>query len=345
MKKNKLFKNITCLLCACLLLVSTYTSTSVSGNNYNDIQILVENGYTLETAEALAPEDLAEIAQTLYSNPSKVDINTLSMEVDNLAEIEALFSCSDDELMSMGADLIKVKENKNELLELCSSPSTMAQKMNVTNVQADMIRRAVEKGIENKKSGRGYKRRGEINASGSITTSEMMYTQLAVDYSTSDAPEYKVYLSYDWKEVYVLTIFNDVIAAAWGGGFNTKSISSLARYFEWNKVGGDYTYYDSSKTMTKKETAQAGIEFKFPQSVSSSNGWNSYPKTKSGYANFTLYQNQYQNYDTKLLSNYCHQVIAFGGASISISASGPSVSLRIGTGYDTTSQKASTLTY
>lgn len=343
MKKNEMLKKIISLTCILTLLMSIPTSAFASESNYGDVQLLVSQGYTVETASALSAEDRLEIAQMIRTNPSKIDINTLSLEVDNLMEIEALFSYSDAELNSMGADLSKVNKTKNELLTLCENKSVMARSLNANDVQVDMIRRAVEKGLENKRSGKGYDKKTGVNASGSITTSEMTYTQSVSDYSTSSKPEYKVNISYTWKEVYALAVFDDVIVAAWGGGFNTKSISSRARYYRWASVGGDYGSYHTYKTMDKTETAQAGIEFEFPQSVS--NGWNEAAKTKSGYAKFTLYQNQYQGYDTKVLSHYCHQVISLGGASIGISASGPSVGITIGKGYDTTAQKATTLTY
>lgn len=96
--------------------------------------------------------------------------------------------------------------------------------------------------------------------------------------------------------------------------------------------------------MTPTETAQAGIEFEFPQAVANLSSTVA-PKTKSGYAKFTLYQTKFRGYDTKVLSNYCHKIIAIGGATISISASGPSVGISIGYAYDKTAQKASTIRY
>ena len=97
--------------------------------------------------------------------------------------------------------------------------------------------------------------------------------------------------------------------------------------------------------MTSKETVQAGIEFIFPQSVTPKDTLDFDYKTRSGYAQFTLYQTKKQGYDTKVLSNYCHRVISVGSASIGFSVSGPSVGLSIGSAYDTTEQKKSSISY
>jgi len=340
MKKNKIMKKTISLVLVLILILSISNMAYGSESNYNDIRILVNSGYTEGTAMALAPEERFKIAQNIVNDPSKVDIYTISMEIDNLAEIEALFSYSELELESMGADLNKVYKTKKELLKLCDNQSIMAQKINISDIQADMIRRAVEKGIENRESGKGYNKINDINASGSITTSEMSYTQVVDDQSTTQAPKYEVTIAYTWKEVYALAIFDDVIASAWGGGFNTKNINSNANYHDYTNIGDDFGSYYTCRDMTKTETPQTGIEFEFPQSVYRSG--DIAPKTKNGYAQFTLYQNQFQNYDTKVVSAYGHQIISVG---VSVTISDSPVSVDFSIAYDETDQKTTTLTY
>ncbi len=330
-----------------ILAVSTILSlgsvTAFAAETPDYISILVENGYTTETAEVLPVEDQKEIAEKLLTNPNAVDIATLSMEVDMLSEVEAFFEYSEEDLIAMGASEEKIAETKDELLYYYGlSDANLAKALNVNSIEASMFKKAIEAGMASDEDNKMNKK--GVSASGSITSSEMTYTQSKTDNSTSSAPSYAMKLSYTWKEVYALAVFDDKIVAAWGGGLNTKSISSSAKYYNWSSVGGSFGTHYKSKSMSKTETVQAGIEFEFPQSVYKDLVSN-YPKTKTGYAKFTLYQTKFQGYDTKVLSNYCHKVISIGGGSIDISASGPSVGLSIGYGYDTTAQKATTIRY
>lgn len=335
------------ILAVVLTISSVLSLGSISAfateNTDDYISVLVEHGYTKETAEVLPAEDQKEIAEKLLTNPDDVDITTLSMEVDMLSEVESFFEYSEEELIAMGATEEKIVKTREELLYYYGlSNDDLSKELDVNETEAAMLKQAIAAGMESNENPSSKK--CGVTASGSITSSEMTYTQSVTNNSTSSAPSYAVKLSYTWKEVYALAVFSDEIVAAWGGGLNTKSISSSAKYYNWSTIGGSFGTYYTSKSMSKTETVQAGIEFKFPQSVYKDLSSNC-PKTKTGYAKFTLYQTKFQGYDTKVLSNYCHKVISVGGGSISISASGPSVSLSIGSGYDKTAQKASTIKY
>lgn len=327
-----------------IISLSCGSITALAKENAQDyVSILVENGYSTETAEALPTKEQIVIAEKLLEAPEDVDISTFSMEVDMLSEIESFFKYSEDELVAMGATKEKIADAKKELLHYYGlSDAELAQTLNIDATEAKMFKKAIEAGLEF--DSENVIRKAGVSASGSITSSEMTYTQTKTNNSTSSAPAYEIKLSYTWKEVYALAILDDKIVAAWGGGLNTKDISSSAKYYDYRAIGGSFGSYYKSKKMTKTETVQAGIEFEFPQSYANPTAQYA-AKTKTGYAQFTLYQTQYQGYDTKVLSNYCHKVISIGGGSIDISASGPSVSLSIGYGYDTTTQKASTIAY
>lgn len=339
-------KKTVCVVLALIMIFSLSITALASEDTLSEyIPILVAYGYTEETAEAL-PADIQErLAKKLLEDPDSVDIATLTLETDLLSEIEAFFLFSEEELIDMGADPDAVKRTKVELLSYYSmSNSELAKTLGIDTVEAALIKEAIcsgqihagNKDYRNKKTG--------VSASGSITTSEMTYTQTAENNSTPTAPSYDVSITYAWKEVYSLAVFDDKIVAAWGGGLNSKNISSCARYYNWSTVGGSFGSYYTYKTMNKTETVQSALEFEFPQSVNNPNVINM-PKTKSGYVNFTLYQTQKQGYDTKVLSNYCHKVISVGGGSISVDVSGPSVGLEIGYGYDTNVQYESTISY
>lgn len=144
--------------------------------------------------------------------------------------------------------------------------------------------------------------------------------------------------------MYNLALFEDKIAVAWGGGLNSKDYSSLIFYYDWAEVGGDFGDFYTRQSANKEETIQAGLELEFPQAVYK-DLVSPMPKTKTGYIQFTLYQTQFQGYDTKVISRYCHKVISVGGGSIDISVTGASVSLDIGYGYDTTAQAEKIIGY
>lgn len=94
------------------------TTYATENNNEEDIQRLIEAGYTQETAEALDEETIAEIIDTLDDNPDLVDISTSSMEVDFLGEVEALCSYTDEELIEQGAKKDAIEESREEIEDM-----------------------------------------------------------------------------------------------------------------------------------------------------------------------------------------------------------------------------------
>lgn len=48
----------------------------------------------------------------------------------------------------------------------------------------------------------------------------MEYTQTVTNKSTKKKPKYDVVISYTWKSVYSLAIFDDEIVVGWGGRLN-----------------------------------------------------------------------------------------------------------------------------
>lgn len=317
-------KMIPALLAIVMLFFCGNVTTLASENQYNYI------GEVVDVYQTEKPKD-------------KVGSTTLSMEVDMLAEIEAFFACSKEELISMGTTEEKIDKTREELLSYYSlSDEDLAKELKINTTEASMVKKAIDAGLES--YGKKLKKKSGVLASGSITASEMEYTQDVFDYSTSSAPKYRVYLSYLWKNVYNLALFEDKIAVAWGGGLNSKDYSSLIFYYDWTKVGGDFGDFYTRQSANKEETIQAGLELEFPQAVYK-DLVSPMPKTKTGYIQFTLYQTQFQGYDTKVISRYCHKVISVGGGSIDISVTGASVSMDIGYGYDTTAQAEKIIGY
>ncbi len=337
MKKKRI------LLCF-VILVFAISNTALAkgdGSSLDSVEILVEHGYTESAAQVIPEEKRDEIANMLLVNPEKVDISKVSMEVDILSEIEALFTYSDEELIQMGADADSIKCTKKEFLDYYSLDIVdLAEKLGLSEIEAKMLQRSIETGIINSKKGSKIQKNG-IKASGTITSSEMYYYQTVINRSSASAPNYNVTLSYSWVAPYFSNIYKDVIVVGWGGQLNSSNIDSSAEYYYADGVtSSTFGAYYTEREMTARESIQAGIEFEFDQLL------DHVAETESGYATFTIYQTRFQNYDSKIISNYCHRVPSItGDVNISISASGPSVSLTIGTAYDRTPEKRTTIRY
>lgn len=350
MINRKLKRYLGTVLSVCMILNANCIVNAADNNGLKDLKIdeLVAHGYTIDTAEALSEKDLDEVYQSIC-NGKTVNVYTCAMEVDNLEEIENYLSCTQKELIDMGLTEKEIAEADEQIEEIVSSSDQqLEQKYKMSKAQIKMLRKSVENGIHNKnikkKDIKKKDIKNKVSASGSITSSEMTYTQSIIDNSTYTKPNYSVKLSYTWKSVYALAPFTDEIVAAWGGGLNSKNHTGTAKYYTWSTIGGNFNTCKNQKTMSSTLTPNAGVEFKFPQSNGGGIIDNAY-KTKTGSASFTLYQTKRDGKETNLISNYCHRVISVGGAGISISASGPSVSLSIGTAWDKTSQKKTVIGY
>lgn len=182
------------LTIAILLSLGSVTAFAEEVPDY--VSILVENGYTRETAEVLPIEDQKEIAEKLLTNPSDVDIATLSLEVDLLSEAEALFTYSDADLIAMGATKEAIAKTKGDLLNLYGlSDEDLAEKLDVNTTEASLFKKAISSGLSSE--GKSVVGKTGVSASGSITSSEMTYTQTKTNNSTKSAPSYAIKLSYN----------------------------------------------------------------------------------------------------------------------------------------------------
>lgn len=215
----------------------------------------------------------------------------------------------------------------------------LEKKHGLSKTEAKLFRKAVDNGKNNRKSNQKYgkKLKNYVGASGSITSSEMKYTQTVVDFSVESTPQYLVLLSYEWSFPYLLGIFDDEIVAAWGGGLNTRSETGHAEYFCYSSYLWHPSYL-GDETMEIEVSPNQGIEFSFPQT--SGEG-----KTKRGIASFTLYQTKERGFDTKLVSQYCHRVFSIQSADISITSTEVGASISITTAWDATAQKRATIGY
>ncbi len=307
------------------------------------INILIQNGIPEENATVLPYKDQMDIAKKLLSAPEKVAVATTCMETDILSEIELFLSLSNDDLVNRGVDAETILQKRQEFQHYSRiSVEELSDLLKIDAFEATMLKKAIAEGIQNKKNTRSEE--NNVYASGTIGASQMTYTQVVTNESSSTAPSYRVRFMYTWEEVYGQEFYEDVIVVAWGGGLNTKEISSSANYYHWTSLLADFGSFFDNQNMTTEEDIQKGIKFSFPQTMMVDYSIGKTAKTKKGFAQCVLYQTRFQGYDTKVISYYCHKKL-IGNHSISISASGPSVSVSIGTGYDRTTQRSSNIQY
>jgi hypothetical protein len=319
-------------------------TTNVSTDKMDEV--LIKYGYTRGTAEAMQYESKVKAVDLLMRDPSKANIQTTILEVDVLSEIESFLSCTDEELLSTGVSKDKINQSKNDINKILNMDNqTLRSVYGINDTEIKMLRQAAQNGkkIREGKILRDNKNiENPVNASGSITEAEMSYTQLVFDISNGGNPTIWVNGSYNWNSVFFLGVFTDDMAFAWGGGLNAKNISGSADYYTWDTIGGPFGSYAKSESFRIEHVPQAGMIVKFPQASNPSGTVAA--KTKSGSVTFTLYQTQRQGYDTRIVSCYSHQVLVVTGG-ISITASGPSVDLSVGLGYDSSPQRSYIISY
>lgn len=305
------------------------------------INTLVQKGYTKETAEALNFDELEEIYNSILEG-KMIGISTNSIEIDELAEIENYVSCSKEQLEFIGLTEEEIEETDKNIDNIRNmSNSELTDNYGWNDTQIKLLRKAIKNG-DNARNNNIEKKiiKNSVHASGSISSSDLSYTQYVYSNSNSK-PSYAVRLSYNWSKVYSLACYDDKIAIAWGGKLNSKSEYGTAYYYNNVGIFSKFTTYANCKKMDIDCKVQKGIIFTFPQS----NGYDANlnkVKTKMGSAGFTLYQTKFKGYDTKIISKYCHRTIAINGATLSISGS-PEIT--VGAAWDTTVQKQQNIRY
>lgn len=343
---KKISKSIVGLIAFATLFNST-TGTVLADDEQksydNMISKLVSAGYTKDTAIALDYDDVVLIYESLESG-KELTIDTCATEVDNLSNIENFLSCNEEQLLEIGISQDDINTTTEQLENMLSLEDKKLEDVyNLDKTDVKMLRIAEQNAERNKVEEPTDKViDNEVTASGSISSSKLTYTQTAVSNSKSK-PNYTVKLSYSWKSPYMLGGFNEKIVAAWGGNLNCKNYTGTAKYYMTNAWGTKWKSNQIASTkMSTVITPNAGITFGFPQSK----GFSMNKKgglSKTGSASFTLYQTKKKGYDTTLISYFCHRVISLSSAGISISSSGPSVS--IGKAWNKSSQKKSIIHY
>lgn len=314
--------------------------------------VLVESGYTEETADALTDDEVRDVYQAIMDGTMEC-IDTVCTEVDNIADMEAILSMSDEELISEGADPQAVngaRETVNTVIS--ASDEELEQNYGMKPAEIKAIRELSDDREAIEETGEDPSDAGKpecekeiknlVTASGTISSSKMSYTQSVANKSTKKKPIYNVTLSYGWTLPYFSDLWDDVIVVGWGGNLNSKSEKGSVKYYECNYFSGKWYKYKKTRNMREEALPSKGYKFSFKQ-MASLNGC--YTQPKKGSASLVVYQTKFKGLDTKLISNYCHRAVKIGSTSIGVSASGPSASISVGTAFDKSPQKSRNIRY
>ncbi len=338
---KKLFTRI-CMLCAVVALFSTSVLAKdgvFSTNRLKSDNILKEFGYDSNVLLEMSYEDKNEIAESILKNPDKIEMTCAYLNVNNIELFEYYTNTKDDVLIAQGLKAEEIKKIRNSMdkIKLLTEEQFVNQ-FNSSKAEYILIMKSLEKNPNYKNKKRGNRK---VTTSGTIATSTMTYSMTSLNKSTSAAPSYAITITYNWLKPYFTDVFDDSIALAWGGGLNSKSVSSAANYYEGNYYTNRYGAIKQTVAWSKNETAQVGIVFTTPQSKKSATQQN-----KTGTIKATLYQTKYQGFDTKVLSQFGHKVLALSGGSISVGTDRVGVaSINVTTNYDTSTQKSITVRY
>lgn len=327
--------------------VTNFYSITANADTLDDykLNLLVQHGYTVGTAEALPEEAKNEIYESLLNNPNSVDITTTFLEVDALSEIEAFLSHTDEELIDIGLDQSDIDENNAQINTMINmTDKELKENYKYNDVEIKLLKKSVENGkkIRNNEIKVPSKNDTSVNASGTIAASKLAFTQNVTDNTPGKAPNYRVQNSFDWATPTLIGGLSDSVVIAWGGGLNLDTNSALgnSKYYVPNGAGTAWSVENPNPTktipMTYVQKIQEGITYTFKQ--------NDTGKVRNGYASTTIYQTKYQGYDTNVVSIYAHKTISVG-ANITISVSNTNASITPNFAYDSTPQKSKAIKY
>lgn len=326
------------LFCATMMLGNVLRVTAaetpqvVNDRDTNDT--LLEMGYPQTIINLFSQEEKQEKAEFYKKNPDAISVTSTTLEVDVLSEIDAYVNSTNEYKKSRGYTDEQIKETDKEIERYCNMTDDELKR--VLNIDDDVTVKLMR---EVMKPDREYKVKdsmSDVTASGSITASEMTFSQAVKDYSSSSQANYEVEVSFWWNDLYFFGAFKDKVITAWGGNLTQYPDENNVYYYEQKNDWGSYDR--TTKASYVESVINGGGYYQFPQTVSSS------AKARSGRFIYDLIQNGKEGKTTKVITQYAHQMLT-GSTSISISVNGPSVSVVPGSGYDTSTQLFNYITY
>ena len=188
-------------------------------------------GFPVSILEAIPAEDVAELLIAYHNDPTSISVSSTVMEVDNLGEIDIFVNSAYEDLISMGL----TDEDISQINAQIKLYNDMTDKQLVDNLGFDKVELRLFRDALTKDDDYDLKLTDEnVTASGSITTSEMTFTQSVTDTSKPLSPDvhYRVGVYFNWKDRFITTAFDDKVVVAWGGNLLQEKISSFVDYYD-----------------------------------------------------------------------------------------------------------------
>lgn len=326
-------KKILCLSMVFFISVSLFAPASAINIphvvNAEDQNTLLEIGIPESIIEIMSNKDAQELIQYYLENPNAISVSTTTMEIDCLSELNTFINATDEELAEMGLSDEDINQMENQVMRLNEmTDDSLKSTFNINDNTVQCIRATIDPDSV------------DIVPYGNISTSKLTFTQVVVTRANLSRIDYLVKLYFNWDSTYFWTAFNDKIVTAWGGNLNQSVDLSEIRYSLQDENGWKPTIINRLSPDYTELSINAGGYFEFPQAYFNNHGF-----ARSGQINYILKQNSVTGDYTKVLSQYAHQVLKVGTTGISVSASGASVSISIGTAYDKSAQNEDTITY
>lgn len=342
-------KVLSMVLMTCLAITlqgkEVLASSSGNGNESATLtkyeMVLQEAGFDANSLSNMPNDKKIKIAESILNDPSSVEIRKEILHIDNIAIFEYYTNTEDSELIKNGLSIDEIRKIRNSLNEINSlTKEQFKDRYSSGDEEYKIIKKALTKNPN-------YKAKKDQNnivtTSGTISSSDLYYYMTKSTISTSH-PEYDFYIYFDWTKPYFNDIFDDTVAAAWGGNLNVKNINSYVDYYRGTYWDGSYGGYYGSSAMNYTQTPNMGIVFTFPQHYGDS-VIGDYRQAKSGWIQYTLYQTQFQGYETNAISKYCHKIVALSFGGVSIAKGGSGVQINTNTNYQTSPEPYITLKY
>jgi hypothetical protein len=279
-------------------------------------QILKDFGFS--DFEISHIDDIEYLAQTILTDPESISITRETTSIDEFSLMRECLYTPDSELLKKGYTNDQINIARDTARELLSM-STDELKQTGKNITSSQVK--AQLGFDN----------GIMPMA--ISTTDLMTSLIVIKKAYSDYPvHYTVYFSFEWQDVPLLTL-DDEIAVAWGGNLVANNYSSTFEYL----YGVERNYASS----VVESPINAGAKYYFPLRAAS--GTTTAIPLIRGVVSFELYQRSAAGLDSKVIAAYGHRILNILGPGISISTSGNGVllspSFSFGLGYDYSPQK------
>lgn len=282
--------------------------------------ILREMNIPEEIIDTIPLEDANDLVTAYLSDPNSVSVSTSTLEVNVLEEISQFVRSTESELLSMGYSEAQI-ERATEIINTYNNTSDDALlNSGLSPAEVSYLRAALDPD-------------SEILPQGDISPSKLTLTQTITNYCTSSQTNYFIGVSFNWVSPYIWDVFYDKVVIAWGGDLAQEQVSQGINYYDTNALVTQFTDFKGvgNATYSEKNINHMGV-YEFPQGYYVISG-DQPGIAKSGYIRYELYQNGFQNRNTKVLAYYAHQISSFTG-QIQFTGTSLLPSITIGTGYD-----------